>query len=385
MLEIVCKEWFQLTAEDEKHPRHDELRRAAERHITTALVKNRWMTEDLTKYALSKSRLKHSISETGGGSYSDEQSLNKKQKLQHEVSVEGVDEQSQQLDQQNITTPENKLADVQSTDVTELQLVTTSTNPEPLTPAQQPDHLDHVEDEGKPPSEEQPPPVIESPVQKSQHVSPEPTTERIDLSMQPDTATPMEEITMDAVKAGTTDQIALNKPETKEEEGLGGSAPAVNDRGLNELALQLDDETTSSGIQDSAANEIPPSAADIAASDDTLSKDTATAPTYTNDAITTSSNNEDMSTDTNFDEDNTGAITDLKDSATDLDDELDKAEAEELLQHDYKEDFGLTPIGDSVSTPGSWGLVETDNGATALDEDTKGEGDIVESTETREG
>ncbi|SAM05954.1 hypothetical protein [Absidia glauca] len=385
MLEIICKEWFQLTAEDEKHPRHDELRRAAERHITTSLVKNRWMTEDLTKYALSKSRLKHSISETGGGPYSDEQSLNKRQKLQHEISVEGIDEQSQQLDQQNVTTPENKLVGVQSADTTDLQLVTTSTNPEPLSPAQKPDHLEHVEDEGKPPSDEQPPPVTESPVQKSQHASPEPTAERSDLFMQPDTATPMEEITMDAVQAGTTDQVALNKPETKEEEGLDGGVPAVNDRGLDELALQLDDETTASGKQDSAVDEIPPSAADIAASDDTLSKDTTTAPTYTNDAIITSSNNEDMATDTKSDKDNTGVIMDLKDSATELDDELDKAEAEELLQHDYKEDFGLTPIGDGVSTPGSWGLVETDNGVAALDEDTKSEGDIVESTETREG
>lgn len=380
MLEIVCKEWFQLTTNDEKHPRHDEFRQAAKHHMMTSLAKNRWMTEDLTKYALSKSRSKHSISETGGRPYSDEQSLSKKQKRNHEVSVEGDDEQAQRLSQQNVTTSEDKPVDTQSMDTTDLQLVATSTSPEVLSLTQQTDPLEHLDDQEKLPSEEQPLPVTESPVQKSPHASPE----RPDLSPQPDTVAQMEEITEDVAQAVTADQITYSKAETKEEEGLAG-APPVNDRGIDDLAQPLDNETTASSKQETTVDELTSIVVDIAANDDTLSKNAVTAPDYTDGAIAAPSNNEETPTGTNFNEEDTGVITDLQDSTGDLDDELDKAETDELLQHDYKEELGLTPIGDGVSSPGSWGIVETENAATILDEDTKDEGDIVESIETRNG
>jgi hypothetical protein len=380
MLEVVCKEWFQLTANDQKHPRHDELRRTAERHITTSLAKDQWMMDDLSKYALSKSRLKRSISETDGGPYSDEQLLDKKQKRQQEVSVEGDDEQAQRFSQQNVTTPEDQLVDTQSTITTDVQLVITSTNPEPPSLTQQPDHLEHINNEGKLPNEEQPLAVTESLVQESPHASPE----QSDLSPQPDAAIQMVEITEDVAQAVTADEIAHSKAETKEEEDLTG-APAVNDRGIDDLTLPLDDGATASGIQDTMVDELTRTAVDTAATDATLSKNTVTTADNTNGAIVTSSNNEDTTADTNFNEEDTGVITDLQGSAADLNDELDRAEAEELLQQDYKEELCLTPIGDGVSTPGSWGLVETENAATILDEDTKDEGDTVESIDTRNG
>ncbi|KAI8341277.1 hypothetical protein BC941DRAFT_416397 [Chlamydoabsidia padenii] len=367
ILEIICKEWFRLTTEDEKHPRHDEFRRAAERHLTTSIAQNHWMTEDLTKYALSKSRLKRGLLETDDRLYAQEGSVNKKEKLQHEVSVE--EEPAPQPTKSELAHPE----DIENNDKIS------------------------SEKSSQPQQNQSALPISESTSQVPQHIALDPETTSAETSIDRSLGTTTEETDMEIVEDTITDQVTSNQLDDKEDDlAISPSTPAASNQVLEsekeavqhiqdndvdeqvDLVVQLDKTVTATteAYEIKIDNLVP-------AVSSTLGIDDSSKTVTIADDLTVIPNSDNVvATNTNFDDHDKYVITDLNESTTNLDDELNQTENEESLQ---QEDFGLTPNGDGVSTNGNWSLVDTDNAATSLEDDTKTDDEILASAETVEG
>ncbi|CAO3610985.1 unnamed protein product [Cunninghamella echinulata] len=97
MMEMLFKEWFKLTTEDDKHPKRNEFRRKIEKYISTTVENNQWMTQDLSTHTFSRiPKRSHSVDDNDNNNESATENAMKKikQELLPDATVQQTEEQT---------------------------------------------------------------------------------------------------------------------------------------------------------------------------------------------------------------------------------------------------------------------------------------------------
>ncbi|ORZ07696.1 hypothetical protein BCR42DRAFT_426041 [Absidia repens] len=367
MLEIMCKEWFRMTTEDEKHPRHGEFRQNAERYLSTSIASNSWMTSDLTKYALSKS-LKRTISDSS----SDQSSPNKKDKRQH--TPDANDEQIQKLETEitnDTSAPDSTLSTTKDKDIKEGSHANAHSPTQTMTSP-----VNSSLQDSSPSSL----PQYETPEVAGSEMSIEKSLESATTELQPQNLDIAAFTTLESsseLEFGST----LENKATGEETGMDQVAVIEHDVGIrteDDKTGTTANEGIPSGVVDNQdtneSQETIPSEqhySELTSADDDQTTiaghDIKTTQIEPSPADAASNMNDDEQG--NIPTTDNGDIIETNQVEATLDTELSGGESKDVLQHDVKEDYLLTPNGEAVSTPTSWGLADTDNTMSALGED----------------
>ncbi|CAO3595869.1 unnamed protein product [Absidia cylindrospora] len=342
------------------------------------------MTDDLSKYALSKS-LKRTAPDTS----SDQYSPNKKDKRQH--TPDANDKQIQKPETE-ITNAISVLDSTHSTtkdkDIDDNAHSPTQTTTNPLTSNPQDSSPSYLQDYGTTKVAES-----ETSIEKSATPQSQPN-EHLDL-LEPrpleSTASESQSQSLDTTALTALESSSelefgaiVENEATGVESGMDQVAVVEHDVGVkteNEKNGPMASEDVHSGVDDNQdMNELQetiPSEQPNKGDSELTSVDDDQTTTAEHDINTTqiepsatdtaNNNNDDGQVDIPATDNGVIIETDQVDATEDT--ELSGDESKDVLQHDAKEDYLLTPNGEGVSTPVSWGLADTDNAPDVLDED----------------